>query len=209
MIENRYKEIKKEIEKISPKTEIVVVTKTTPPETLQELAKARVRHIGENRIADLREKFLYAQRYDLPFEFHLIAPIQTNKLKLLDFPIHYHSLTEIRHLEAMKQKKILFRNLFVQVNISEDENKSGVSVSDLKEFVQKASRLEQVTGLMTILKANLSESETLSYYKKMDELRKNLGLKFISIGMSGDYMLAARAHADYVRIGTAIVGERK
>ena len=94
------------------------------------------------------------------------------------------------------------------MNISNDVQKSGVNPDDLKSFIKEAAKLEQITGLMTILKLGLSEAETLTYYKKMDELRKNFGLKFISIGMSGDYILAARAHGDYVRIGTAIVGER-
>ena len=141
----------------------------------------------------------------------MIGKLQTNKVKFL-FPLfdYLHSLDNLKlakkisEYQSKNKKKI---KIFIQVNIGDESQKAGISINDLNEFYSicvKDFKLN-IIGLMCLPPIN---ENTEKYFEQMEKLNKQLGLKELSLGMSGDYLDAVNYGSTYVRIGSKIFGNR-
>ena len=167
-------------------------------------------HYGENKIQEAMQKWPDVKEKFSEIKLHMLGKVQTNKVKFL-IPLfdYIHSLDNLKLAEKIsneqekRNKKI---KIFIQVNIGNEEQKSGVnksSVPDLYSYC-KALKLD-VVGLMCI--PPLEKSSDF-FFKEMNTLNKNLDLDELSMGMSSDYLNAIKNSATYVRIGSKIFGER-
>lgn len=191
--------------------ELIAVSKTFDAGAIRPVIAAGQRHFGENRVQEAHGKWpaLRAEYSDLTL--HLIGPLQSNKAKeavaLFD-SIHTIDRPKIAHAiadEMVKQKRAL--QLFVQVNTGEEEQKAGVLPREAKAFVamcRDALKLD-IAGLMCIPPV---EEEPAVHFAFLAKLAADLGLKALSMGMSGDFETAIAFGATHIRVGSAIFGSR-
>jgi pyridoxal phosphate enzyme (YggS family) len=195
----------------SASVKLVAVTKTVPAPTIEQAIAAGQRWFGENRVQEANSKWpeLKARHPDL--ELHLIGPLQSNKaeeavalfdvIETVDRPKIARALAE----EIARQSKR--PRLFVQVNTGEEAQKAGIAPQDTDRFVAQC-RDEfglAIGGLMCIPPF---DEEPSPHFALLAKIAKRLGLKELSMGMSGDFAQAILFGATYVRVGTAIFGER-
>ena len=202
--------INKELSAINSDTKIIAVSKTFPIEHIKPAIDHGHLHFGENKVQEALEKWTEIKEKNRSIKLHLIGKLQTNKVKfclpLFDF---IHSLDNIKLADkiANEQIKKNFKpKLFIQVNIGDEEQKNGVVLSQFESFYKKIENFElDIVGLMCIPPF---VDDTEIYFKKMVEIRNKTNFKELSMGMSNDYLLAAKNSATYVRIGSKIFGER-
>ena len=165
---------------------------------------------GENKVQEAIEKWSDVKSNNANIKLHLIGGLQTNKVKLavrlFDFihSVDSEKLAQKISNEQQKQKKKL--KLFIQVNIGDEQQKSGVnkaSVSNLYSYCKSLNL--NVVGLMCIPPF---EKPSEKFFKEMNMLNKDLNLNELSMGMSSDYLSAIKNSATYVRIGSSIFGQR-
>tara|TARA_B110000971_G_scaffold202071_1_gene221454 strand:- start:1425 stop:2063 length:639 start_codon:yes stop_codon:yes gene_type:complete len=193
------------------KANIIAVSKTFPVSEILPLVEQKQIHFGENKVQEAVEKWTEVKRNFKDIKLHMIGKLQTNKVKFVVPLFDYiHSLDSIKlaqkiYQEQNKIKKSL--KIFVQVNIGNEEQKSGIKVEDLEEFYKKCV-LDfnlNIVGLMCLPPKNIDSNE---YFLKMKNLTTKLNLKELSMGMSNDYLEAAKCGATFVRIGSKIFGNR-
>jgi pyridoxal phosphate enzyme (YggS family) len=196
-------------EREAPK--LIAVSKTYGPEDIAPILEAGQRDFGENRVQEAQSKWpdLRAQYPDLVL--HLIGPLQTNKAKdaveLFDV---IHSLDReklARHLKKEMEAQGKNIPLFIQVNIGEEEQKSGIAPNQTADFVRYCQNdlgLD-ILGLMAIPPVG---EPPAPFFARLVELGKSVGLEKYSMGMSADYETAIEMGASYVRVGSAIFGAR-
>ena len=202
--------INKELSAINSDTKIIAVSKTFPIEHIQPAIDHGHLHFGENKVQEALEKWTEIKEKNKSIKLHLIGKLQTNKVKfclpLFDF---IHSLDNIKLADkiANEQIKKNFKpKLFIQVNIGDEDQKNGVVLSQFESFYKKIENFElDIVGLMCIPPF---VDDTEIYFKKMIEILNKTNFKELSMGMSNDYLLAAKNSATYVRIGSKIFGER-
>ena len=202
--------INKELSAINSNTKIIAVSKTFPIEHIQPAIDYGHLHFGENKVQEALEKWTEIKEKNKSIKLHLIGKLQTNKVKfclpLFDF---IHSLDNIKLADkiANEQVKKNFKpKLFIQVNIGDEDQKNGIVLSQFESFYKKIENFElDIVGLMCIPPF---VDDTEIYFKKMIEIRKKTNFKELSMGMSNDYLSAAKNSATYVRIGSKIFGER-
>tara|TARA_Y100001958_G_scaffold126999_1_gene94776 strand:+ start:60 stop:701 length:642 start_codon:yes stop_codon:yes gene_type:complete len=202
--------INKELSAINSDTKIIAVSKTFPIEHIKPAIDHGHLHFGENKVQEALEKWTEIKEKNRSIKLHLIGKLQTNKVKfclpLFDF---IHSLDNIKLADkiANEQIKKNFKpKLFIQVNIGDEEQKNGVLLSQFETFYKKIENFElDIVGLMCIPPF---VDDTEIYFKKMVEILNKTNFKELSMGMSNDYLLAAKNSATYVRIGSKIFGER-
>ena len=198
--------------KLSPKKiDLIVVTKSQPLNKINLLIKENHLHFGENRVqeATLKWKDLIINYPQL--KIHLIGKLQSNKAQQAFEIFHYiHSLDNEKlanifsKLERNSLKKIKY---FIQVNIGSESQKSGVDINELDgliDFCRTKTNLD-IVGLMCI--PPLSENP-IQYFEKLKILAINHNLKELSMGMSNDFNSAIQSGSTFVRIGSAILGNR-
>jgi pyridoxal phosphate enzyme (YggS family) len=200
---------------------LVAVSKTVPAETVKQAIEAGVNILGENYVQEAREKFRALARY--PVSWHFIGHLQTNKAKyavrLFDLIHTVDSLKLARELNKQAQKNGKIQQILIQVNISREDTKSGVSVDEILELIIEISRLKSlaVNGLMTMPPYFNEPEKVRPIFAALRDLRDqlkskaipNVTLNELSMGMSGDFEVAIEEGATLVRVGTAIFGERK
>ena len=190
---------------------IIAVSKTFSSTEIIPLIEHGHTDYGENKIQEAIDKWLPLKEKFQNLKLHMIGKLQTNKVKFL-FPLfdYLHSLDNIKlakkisEYEIKNKKKI---KIFIQVNIGDESQKVGISVNNLNEFYSicvKELKLD-IIGLMCLPPIN---ENTKKYFKQMEKLNKQLGLKELSLGMSGDYLDAVNYGSTYVRIGSKIFGNR-
>ncbi len=166
---------------------------------------------GENKVQEAVEKWNGIKKTKKNLRLHMIGKLQTNKVKialgLFDF---IHSLDSIKLAKKIsEEQKKLDKNLkiFIQVNIGNESQKSGIAVSELKNFYKVCSEdlNLNIIGLMCIPPM---ESDPTDYFKKMENLAKDLHLKELSMGMSSDYIKAIEHNSNNIRVGSKIFGLR-
>ena len=202
--------INKELSAINSDTKIIAVSKTFPIEHIQPAIDYGHLHFGENKVQEALEKWTEIKEKNKSIKLHLIGKLQTNKVKfclpLFDF---IHSLDNIKLADkiANEQVKKNFKpKLFIQVNIGDEDQKNGIVLSQFESFYKKIENFElDIVGLMCIPPF---VDDTEIYFKKMVEILNKTNFKELSMGMSNDYLLAAKNSATYVRIGSKIFGER-
>lgn len=198
---------------------LVAVTKTHPVEAINEAIKNGVTDIGENKVQEIMEKY---NKVD-PVRWHLIGHLQTNKVKyIIDKVYMIHSVDSVKlmdEIERQAEKKgVTEIKILIQVNISGEESKFGIDAGEIDEMIEHAKCLKhvKVCGFMTILPKFDSEfANRLHFrdiYDKFIDISKNkydnVTMKFLSMGMSGDYEVAIEEGSNMVRVGTAIFGHR-
>ena len=204
--------IKKKIQENNENVKIIAVSKTFPIEIIMPLIDYGHEDFGENKVQEATDKWSNIKLKNNKIKMHLIGKLQTNKvkhaLKIFDF---LHSLDSYKLAETIANysKQINNKlNIFVQVNIGNEPQKSGIHYSEVKEFVNtcKEKYSLNIVGLMCIPPNNINPKD---FYLKMQNLRSELNLEELSMGMSSDYLDAINYGSTFLRIGTNIFGERK
>ncbi len=167
-------------------------------------------HFGENKVQEAIEKWTGVKDKYPDLKLHMIGKLQTNKVKFaLQIFDYIHSVDNIKLARKISDEQFKLKKnikVFLQVNIGEEEQKSGIKKSELPDLLLFCRSVNlNVVGLMCI--PPITEN-TKIYFKQMLELNKSLDLKQLSMGMSSDYLEAIENHATYLRIGSSIFGKR-
>ena len=205
--------IKKEIEKVGSliSTEIIAISKTFPIEDILPLIEYGQLHFGENKVQEALEKWTEIKDQNKNLKLHFVGKLQTNKVKFI-LPLfdYIHSLDNLKLAEkiARQQEKVNFKpKIFIQINIGNEKQKSGISVNELDEF--KSICLNDlkldIIGLMCLPP---NDEKTEEYFIKMKHLNLKYKLEQLSMGMSNDYKLAIKNGSTFLRIGSKIFGDR-
>ncbi len=204
--------IKEEINlKNQNKVNIIAVSKTFGEEKILPLIKYGHKDFGENKVQEAVAKWTSLKEKNSDIKLHMIGKLQTNKVKeavrIFDT---IHSLDSIKLAEKIsKEQKKIDKNLqiLIQINIGEEIQKSGIDINDVKNLLNiSINELKlNIIGLMCIPPNDNNEEK---YFLKMKELKDELRLDDLSMGMSNDYLKAIRYGSTYVRIGSKIFGER-
>jgi pyridoxal phosphate enzyme (YggS family) len=201
--------------------QLVAVSKTKPKEMVIEAFEAGVTIFGENYVQEAREKF--NALYTYPISWHFIGHLQTNKakyvVKIFDLIHSVDSFKLAKELDKQARKNNKVQNVLVQVNIGEEDSKSGVKLQDTLPLIQKMSCLENISvrGLMTMPPYFHAPEKARPFFKTLRQLRDDIReadidgvcMHELSMGMTGDFEVAIQEGATLVRIGTAIFGERQ
>ena len=203
------------IEKINQqsnkKITLVAVSKTFPLSHIKPLIDYGHQHYGENKVQEALSKWSDYILSNSNIKLHMVGNIQSNKIESAVRIFSYiHSLDNEKsaYKFASAQKKFNKQlNYFIQVNIGNETQKSGIEISLVNEFVKfcKQELKLNILGLMCIPPLNLSANQ---YFKKLKELNEISNLKNLSMGMSSDYELAIKYGANYIRIGSSLFGKR-
>ena len=192
----------------SPK--IIAVSKTHPMTNILPLINHGHLDYGENKVQEAVEKWTEIKEKNFNIKLHLIGKLQTNKAKTAVKIFDYiHSLDNKKLAgkiadEQIKQNKKI--KLFIQINIGNEDQKSGVKKEDILEFYEYCKNLNlDVIGTMCIPP---KEGNTKDYFLEMGKINKQLNLLELSMGMSEDYLEAAQNNSTFIRIGSKIFGER-
>tara|TARA_E500000075_G_C6860909_1_gene254747 strand:+ start:78 stop:728 length:651 start_codon:yes stop_codon:yes gene_type:complete len=213
IVVERYTEIKSNIVSLKPikPVNIIAVSKTFPLEHILPLIKHGHIHYGENKVQEALAKWTEAKKNNQNLKLHMIGKLQSNKakdaVKIFDY---IHSLDSQKLADALaKHQKNLNKEIeyFIQVNIGNEIQKSGIPVSELDPFYNYCvNEINlKIIGLMIIPP---NDNNSVKYFKSLNELNKSLALKNLSMGMSSDYMNAIKHGATFVRIGSSIFGAR-
>lgn len=202
----RYQQLMDEIREMSDEVTLVAVTKTATVDQIMEVYDAGHRDFGENRLQDALPKML-----QLPedIHWHFIGHLQTNKVaKVVSYFDKIHSVDSIHLAEKIASQEIK-RPVLLEVNVSGEESKHGFSTDELLRQFDSIQRLDlQVEGLMTMAPFDAEESVVRNCFRRLRELRDQLGLKELSMGMTQDWRIAIEEGATFVRIGSAIFGKK-
>ena len=198
---------------------LIAVSKTKPVEMLQEIYDENIRDFGENKVQELCSKM---EQLPSDIRWHMIGHLQRNKVKYivgkveLIHSVDTYRLAEEINIQAKKQKVIV--PILVEVNIAHEESKFGISAEDAILLVEEISKLEniRIKGLMTIAPYVENPEDNRLYFRKIKQLSvditnkniDNVFMEILSMGMTGDYMVAIEEGATMVRVGTGIFGER-
>jgi pyridoxal phosphate enzyme (YggS family) len=210
-IVNNLISIKKQLELKKSNSNIIAVSKTISMSNILPLIEYGHIHFGENKVQEAVDKWAGMKIKNNNLKLHMIGKLQTNKVKYV-IPLfdYIHSLDNLRLAEKIfleQEKKNKNLKIFIQVNIGNETQKSGVSIDELEEFYKicKAKYKLNIVGLMCIPP---SVGNMNIYFNDMKNLNTSLGLKELSMGMSSDFIVAVQNGATYVRIGSGIFGER-
>ena len=201
----------KEANLIKPKaSKIIAVSKTFSLDKIMPLINHGHYDYGENKVQEALEKWTKIKVEKPELKLHLVGKLQTNKVKfavkLFDFihSVDSKKLAKKIYDEQINQNKTV--KVFIQVNIGNEEQKSGVLKNDLNDFYHYCKDLNlDVIGLMCIPPFN---SDPNPFFQELNDLNKNFNLEELSMGMSSDYLKAVENYSTYLRIGSAIFGER-
>ena len=198
---------------------LIAVSKTKPVKDLEIVYQAGAREFGENKVQELVDKYEVLPR---DIHWHMIGHLQRNKVKyIVDKVTLIHSVDSLALAEEISRqaiKKQVVADILVEVNIAAEESKFGVSGDEAVVLVEEIAKLPgiHVRGLMTIAPFVENAEENRIFFRKMKELSvdikqkniDNVDMDILSMGMTGDYMVAIEEGATMVRVGTGIFGER-
>ena len=218
-------DLKNRVESLLEETEqkgirLVAATKTVCPEMINEAVSYGIKAIGENRVQELLEKYDKINKDNI--EIHFIGKLQTNKVKyIIDKVDLIHSVDSLKLGQTINKYAGLcgkVQQILIEVNVSGEESKGGISPEMLTDLLVSLSGLEniKVRGLMCIPSPEKISGENkrffdLLYKLLVDNNNKNIDniyMDILSMGMSGDYLTAISSGATMVRVGTKIFGQR-
>jgi pyridoxal phosphate enzyme (YggS family) len=203
--------IKNQISSLNPNSKLIAVSKGQSIDKIKLLIDSGHLDFGENKVQEALLKWTNVINSNKNINLHLIGGLQSNKVKDAFKIFNYiHSLDSEKlakifsDLEKKNSKKIKY---FIQVNIGEENQKNGIKVSLVPDFVQYCQKdlKLNILGLMCIPPVNDSPE---SYFLKLKKLNEDCYLKDLSMGMSDDFKIAIKLGSTYVRVGTAIFGQR-
>jgi pyridoxal phosphate enzyme (YggS family) len=189
---------------------IIAVSKTFSIDKIKPLVDFGHSHFGENKVQEAKKKWSNIRRDNSRLQLHMIGKLQANKakeaVKLFDY-IHSVDNEKLANAIVKYEKLLNKRNkYFIQVNIGNESQKSGIHVENLSDFYFFCKKISlNIIGLMCIPPNNISSK---NYFIELSKLNKSLGLSEISMGMSADYLDAIECGSTFVRIGSAIFGDR-
>ena len=195
---------------INNNPKIVAVSKTFKIDKVLPLIEYGHIDYGENKVQEAVEKWTEIKRINPQVKLHMIGKLQTNKVKfavqIFDY-IHSVDSEKLARKIADEQNKINKNiKIFLQVNIGNENQKSGINKNDLNQLVSYCKKIGlDLIGLMCIPPANIDPEK---YFEEMNKLNKNLNFSELSMGMSSDFLKAAKHLSTYVRIGSNIFGQR-
>ncbi|OPX43234.1 hypothetical protein CLHUN_27820 [Ruminiclostridium hungatei] len=221
-LDNIYDRIRTAAEKSGRRLEdinVVAVTKTVQTDRIQSVYEYGLRDMGENRVQELLEKY---ERLPADVRWHLIGHLQTNKVKyIIDKVEMIHSVDslelakEINSRAGKHNRKI---DVLLQVNVSGEETKFGISPEEVYEYVNEIAKMDNISlrGLMTIAPYTQDPQDIRPVFRNLyniyiDIKRKridNVSMDYLSMGMSNDFEVAVEEGANMVRVGTGIFGKR-
>ena len=225
-LEENYNTVKENIKKACersgrPEEEVTLlaVSKTKPVDMLLDVYHAGARDFGENKVQELLDKI---PQMPSDIRWHMIGHLQRNKVKyIVDKVWLIHSVDSLRLAEEISReavKKQVEVNILVEVNVAQEESKFGTTVEETAELIRNISLLPgiHIKGLMTIAPFVEDPEENRVYFRKLRQLAVDIGNKnidnvsmsILSMGMTGDYVVATEEGSTIVRVGTGIFGER-
>jgi hypothetical protein len=191
---------------------LVAVTKTVDAAAIQEAFAAGLRHFGESRIQEAKEKIPGLSCLDPHPTWHMVGHLQTNKAKTATelFDV-IHSIDSLKVAEAISQHATCDLSVLVQVNVAGEASKYGFALQDTIAALEHMARLPhlRIKGLMTIAPYADDTEEVRPVFRRLRLMRDSLGLEHLSMGMSHDFEVAIEEGATLVRIGRAIFGGRE
>jgi len=189
---------------------IIAVSKTFPIEYVLPLIEHGHLHYGENKVQEALEKWTDIKNENHNIQLHLIGKLQTNKvkfaLKIFDY-IHSLDNEKLANKIADEQEKQRKKpKIFIQVNLGNEDQKSGIDKRNLNDFYKFCKKLNlNIIGTMCIPP---NDNNTKKYFAEMNNINQELNFKELSMGMSEDYLEAIKNNATYVRVGSKIFGSR-
>ncbi len=197
---------------------LVAVTKTRTILEIKEAYHTGIRDFGENKVQEFMDKY---DEFDNSVRWHLIGHLQRNKVKYIVGKVFLiHSLDSVRLLQELERQyseKGLTAEVLIEINIGREENKTGIMLENLDELITECEKCEsvKVKGIMTVLPVCAVE-EQREYFKKVngifDSLKNasfnNIEMKYLSMGMTGDYKSAIQEGSNMIRVGEGIFGKR-
>ena len=191
-------------------TKIIAVSKLQPDERVESVLKVGHRIFGENRVQEAVRKWPeFKNKYD-GVELHLLGPLQRNKVRqamsLFDYIHTIDNFKLVKKIAEIRDETSFCPKLFIQVNVGNEEQKSGVDVSNLGELLLACKHFNLlVCGLMCIPP---SDEDPSKYFSLLKNLAEKENLSELSMGMSNDFEMAIRSGATFIRVGSAIFGQR-
>lgn len=198
---------------------LIAVSKTKPVRLVEQAYEYGIRQFGENKAQEMKEKYDMLPKN---IEWHFIGHLQTNKIKyVLGRATLIHSVDSLHLAEAIEAecvKKGLEADVLVEVNVAQEETKSGIKTEEAEGLVKDIARLPHVhvKGLMTIAPFVENAGNNRMIFRTLKELSvdiagkniDNVSMNILSMGMTNDYEVAIEEGATHIRVGTAIFGER-
>ena len=195
---------------IDNNSKIIAVSKTFKIDKILPLIEYGHLDYGENKVQEAIEKWIEIKRINSKVRLHMIGKLQTNKVKfavqIFDY-IHSVDSEKLAKKIADEQNKINKKiKIFLQVNIGDEDQKSGINKNNLIQLVNYCKEIDlDLIGLMCIPPVN---NDPENYFDEMNKLNKTLGFNELSMGMSSDFLTAVKHSSTYVRIGSSIFGKR-
>jgi PLP dependent protein len=189
---------------------IIAVSKTFPIENVLPLIEHGHLHYGENKVQEALDKWSDIKLKHNTIKLHLIGKLQTNKVKLaLRIFDYIHSLDSEKLANKIADEQIKQGKkpkIFIQVNIGNEDQKSGINKDNLVDFYKFCKNLDlDIVGTMCIPP---NDGNVEKYFSEMNKTNQELNFKELSMGMSGDYLEAIKNNATYIRVGSKIFGSR-
>lgn len=198
---------------------LIAVSKTKPSEMLQTIYDLGTRDFGENKVQEMCDKMEILPQ---DIRWHMIGHLQTNKVKyLVGKTTLIHSVDSLhlaKEIEKQAAKRDVVVSILIEINIAEEESKFGIRKEETIELVRQIAQLPHVRieGLMTIAPYVENPEENREYFRQIRQLSvdiaeqniDNVHMEVLSMGMTGDYMVAIEEGSTMVRVGTGIFGER-
>lgn len=187
---------------------IVAATKYVDSSLMKELLKYGINNFGENRVDSFLEKYEDLKNEDIVW--HFIGHLQRNKaLKVIDKIEYLHSLDSLKLAKIINDNRKEPLKCFIEVNLNKEESKDGIYLDELDDFIINVKCFPNVNivGLMTMTIKNDTSSDKLNQFEQLRELKDklnekyNLSIKYLSMGMSDDYLDAVKAFSTHVRLG--------
>ena len=213
IIIERFNKIQSNISKIdnSNSLKIIAVSKTFSLNHIMPLIELGHSHFGENKVQEADTKWNQIKKEKENLKLHMLGKLQSNKAKqAVKFFDYIHSLDSQKLADILSKcqneinKSI---NYFIQVNIGNEAQKSGIHYNEVDQFYNYCTK-EKKMNILGLMAIPPNDNNTEKYFKSLSELNSSLGLKELSMGMSSDYMQAINYKATYLRIGSAIFGAR-
>lgn len=198
---------------------LIAVSKTKPVEMLQEIYNEGIREFGENKVQEMCEKM---ELMPQDIKWNMIGHLQTNKVKyIIGKTSLIHSVDSLKLAEEIQKQALkhdVTADILVEVNIANEESKFGISKDETIQMVRDIAKLDhlKIKGLMTIAPFVENPEDNRLYFREIKQLSvdinnqniDNVSMDVLSMGMTGDYMVAIEEGATMVRVGTGIFGER-
>jgi pyridoxal phosphate enzyme (YggS family) len=189
---------------------IIAVSKTFKIDKISPLIEYGHIDFGENKVQEAIEKWTEIKKTNLQVKLHMIGKLQTNKVKYAVKIFDYiHSVDNIKLAKkiADEQNKINKKiKIFLQINIGDEDQKSGIKKTEASQLITYCKEVGlDLIGLMCIPPANIDPND---YFEEMNELNRSFGFADLSMGMSSDYLVAAKHYATFIRVGSSIFGNR-